>query len=72
MGRGTSLTRVIAAAVAALAVLVVLPQVAGAVLSGTNGRIVFTSGRDVASDAEASCASGGGPRRPSTPPSARR
>ena len=52
MGRGTSLTRVIAAAVAALAVLVVLPQVAGAVLSGTNGRIVFTSGRDV-SDAEA-------------------
>ena len=52
MGRARSLRRVIAAAVAALAVLVVLPQVAGAVLSGTNGRIVFTSGRD-GTDAEA-------------------
>jgi Tol biopolymer transport system component len=39
-------------AVVVSAALLVLPQVAGAVLSGTNGRIVFTSGRDV-SDAEA-------------------
>jgi Tol biopolymer transport system component len=44
---------VLAAVVAAIAALLVLPQVAGAVLSGTNGRIVFASGRDQASDAEA-------------------
>lgn len=36
---------------AGLLVLAALPQLAGAVLSGTNGRIVFTSGRDV-SDGE--------------------
>ena len=41
-----------AAALAAVLALVALPQLAGAVLSGTNGRIVFASGRDV-SDAEA-------------------
>ena len=43
---------VVAAAVAALVALTALPPLAGAVLSGTNGRIVFASGRDV-SDAEA-------------------
>ena len=41
-----------AAALAAVLALVALPQLAGAVLSGANGRIVFASGRDV-SDAEA-------------------
>jgi len=43
---------VMAAALVAVLALVALPQLAGAVLSGTNGRIVFASGRDV-SDAEA-------------------
>ncbi len=49
--RGPVRRCVLAVAVAAT-LLGVLPPLAGAVLSGTNGRIVFASGRDV-SDAEA-------------------
>jgi Ca2+-binding RTX toxin-like protein len=52
MGEGKSLRLLTAALVAALVALVALPPLAGAVLSGTNGRILFASGRDV-SDAEA-------------------
>ncbi len=52
MGGHRSLRLLTAALVAALVALIALPQLAGAVLSGTNGRILFTSGRDV-SDAEA-------------------
>jgi Ca2+-binding RTX toxin-like protein len=52
MRGGRRLQVVLAALAAAVAALVVMPQVAGAVLSGTNGRILFASGRDV-SDAEA-------------------
>lgn len=44
--------RLIAATLAGALALAALPSVAGAVLAGTNGRIVFASGRDV-SDAEA-------------------
>lgn len=52
LGEGRSLRLITAAVVAARVALIALPQLAGAVLSGTNGRILFTSGRDV-TDAQA-------------------
>jgi Tol biopolymer transport system component len=51
-GRRTPMRRVAVAVLAASAALAALPSSAGAVLSGTNGRIAFTSGR-ASGDAQA-------------------